>query len=206
MDEHHGQECISLHGVSCLSAAVSPGDLLPFPGRRNNLYSPVCTCGAPGKTPRGLPWGRAAPCAAQMAHELFVHLVWIFTASAKGTLCKTDDTEIFHGLPRSFDYLNVLNSNCLSCELKVVLVWEHEGKKKTFWQKFVSRILTKRVIRAQFEKLKLGLRGGFSSFFNQGELCSRTCKYKTKLSKSQEWESAMQNCCQHKTQVTHINL
>lgn len=130
MDEHHGQECISLHGVSCLSAAVSPGDLLPFPGRRNNLYSPVCTCGAPGKTPRGLPWGRAAPCAAQMAHELFVHLVWIFTASAKGTLCKTDDTEIFHGLPRSFDYLNVLNSNCLSCELKVVLVWEHEGKKK----------------------------------------------------------------------------
>lgn len=73
----------------------------------------------------------------------------------------------------------------LTVKLKVVLVWEHE-KKKHSGRKFVSRILTKRVIRAQFEKLKLGLRGGFSSFFNQGKLCSRTCKYKTKLSKSQE--------------------
>lgn len=56
------------------------GEQLEFPrvicssGRRNNLSAPVCTCGAPGKTPRGLPWGRAAPCAAQMAHKLFVHL------------------------------------------------------------------------------------------------------------------------------------
>lgn len=169
-----------------LSEQLSPPRWSPSlgSGRRNNLYSPVCTCGAPGKTPRGLPWGRAAPRAAQMSHKLFVHLVWIFTASAKETLYKTDDVELFHLLPRSFDYLNILNSNCLSCKLKVVLVWEHE--KKTFWQKFVSRILTKRVIRAQFEKWKLGLRGGFSSFFNQGKLCSRTCKYKTKLSKSQE--------------------
>lgn len=66
--------------------------------------------------PGGLPWGRAAPWAAQMAHKLFVHLFGIFTASAKESLYETDDIELFRisQLHHSFDYLNILDSNCLS--------------------------------------------------------------------------------------------
>lgn len=46
--------------------------------------------------PPALPWGSETPRAAQMAHKLFAHLFWIFTASANESLYKPDDIEVFH--------------------------------------------------------------------------------------------------------------
>lgn len=186
LDGQDGQECISFHKLPCLSSCRFPGCAVPCAQSQEGrticmlLSEPVelqakCLEGSPGAALlHGLPkWP---------INYLFTCLEYLQLQQKKA--CMKLMTLNYFVYPNciilliisTFWIQIVLVKSCLS-----VGTWE-----KTFWQKFVSRILAKRVIRAQFEKLKLGLRGGFSSFFNQGKLCSRTCKYKTKLGKSQE--------------------